>query len=507
MGPDGAGKSSVADALAAALVPLHSRVYRYHWRPMMLPRPGALRGTPERDTTRPHDTVPHRRWVSVLLLAYYLLDFWLGHVLWFRRARRRGQVVLVERGWHDMAVDPHRYRLSVSPALVRWLGRWVPGPDVRFILDGDPMLLRARKPELPVAEIDRQRQQWRQFARGRHDTVVVDVGQTLDEVVATIHRHVVAGPCRPRPGWVALPRRRKPRLQVPRHPRAAAIEGLRLYQPTATPARAAAVGMGVLARTGVFRLWPGTDIRPSWLADRLAAHLPPDGTFAVLASNHPDRWVVRLMDRDGRPLGVAKVVGPDGDGAALVAEATALDGLARTLVPPVRAPALLAFEDGVLVIESVVAHARRHPCVLPADVAGALGAWYAGGATGTGGPSHGDCAPWNLLRVTSGWVLVDWEHARRDAPAFQDVLHFLTQGHAMVGRPDRGELLAGLRHGDGWVGGAVRAYAAGAGLRPETALDSLRVYLSTAQDVLRPAGPGGVPEGHAARVALRKALG
>lgn len=507
MGPDGAGKSSVADALAEVLVPPYRGVSRHHWRPMLLPRPGALRRTPERDTTRPHDTVPHGRWVSLALLVYYLVDFWLGHLFRYLPSRRRGEVVLVERGWHDMAVDPRRYRLAVSSVLVRGLGHLVPGPEVRFVLDGDPVVLHARKPELPVDEIARQRAEWRRFARQRRDTVVVDVGEPLDGVVATIRQRVLAGTSHSHPGWVALPRRRRPRLQVPRYPRAATIEGIRLYQPTAAPARVASVALGAFARSGAFRLVRGADVRPFWLADRLAAHVPPGGSFAVLASNHPDRWVVRVMDRDGRPVGVAKIAGPEGDGQALVAEAAALDGLARTLPAPLRAPALLAFEDGVLVVESVVPRPRRDPCVLPVEVAGALGAWYAGSGSDGGGRSHGDCAPWNLLRVTDGWVLVDWEHARSDAPAFHDVLHYVTQGHALVGRPTRDEVVVGVRQGTGWVGEAVRAYAASAGLVAGSAVDGLREYLSTTHQVLTPRGPGGLPEGHAARMALRKALG
>lgn len=504
-GPDGSGKSTVADRLAEVLVPPFTGVVRQHWRPHLLPRPGAVRGGAQSDVTRPHDLPRHPRWVSLGLVVYCLLDFWLGHLLRHRASRRRGHLVLVERGWHDMAVDPQRYRLDVSPGLVQRLGRLLPRPDAHVVLVGDPALLHARKSELPVDEIGRQQAAWRRFALRRPEALVVDVGQPVDRVVAAISARLIDHATSARsPGWVAMPRRAAPRLQVPRTPRAAAVDGLRLYQPTAGVARAATTAAAAAARTGMFRLVPGQPLRPAWLVDRLGPYVPPGGTMAVLAANHPDRWVARLLDRTGRPVAVAKVVGPDGDPDALAREAAALDGLACSLPAPLRAPPMLAHAAGVLVVEAVVPRPRRSPCVLPAAVAGALGIWFAAGANDAGrGPAHGDCAPWNLLRTHDGWVLVDWEHARPDGPAFQDVLHYVVQGHALVGEPRQGELVHGVRDGVGWVGAAIDAYASAAGLPATAAFDALRVYLSTSHEM---AGPDGRPEGHSARVALLEAL-
>jgi hypothetical protein len=64
-----------------------------------------------------------------------------------------------------------------------------------------------------------------------------------------------------------------------------------------------------------------------------------------------------------------------------------------------------------------------------------------------------------MLRTAVGWVLVDWEDASDGAAPFYDLCHHLVQSHALLGRPTLQELLRGFRHGDGWVGGAVRSYA------------------------------------------------
>jgi hypothetical protein len=182
---------------------------------------------------------------------------------------------------------------------------------------------------------------------------------------------------------------------------------------------------------------------------------------------------------------VAKVA-TDGVGArALEAEAAALERFGEMVPRPLFAPRLLDAEPGLLLLEPVEWIPRRRPWVLERDVAGALGGLFGAGMrraeTGWMGPSHGDCAPWNLLRTSSGWALVDWESAG-DAPPFHDLCHFIVQSHALLGRPSAADVIAGFVRGEGWVGGAVRAYAEAASLAVDDASDRLVGYLRWAID-------------------------
>jgi hypothetical protein len=121
---------------------------------------GDLVGAEEGDPSRPHAREPHGTLISLALLAYDWIDFFLG--LWFLIVpwRARGALVVMERGWLDIAVDPRRYRLSVSPRLVQLLGRLLPNPDLAVILHADPLLLIRRKAELPETELRRQMRRW-----------------------------------------------------------------------------------------------------------------------------------------------------------------------------------------------------------------------------------------------------------------------------------------------------------------------------------------------------------
>jgi aminoglycoside phosphotransferase (APT) family kinase protein len=144
-------------------------------------------------------------------------------------------------------------------------------------------------------------------------------------------------------------------------------------------------------------------------------------------------------------------------------------------------------DAGIILLEAVRWSPRRSPWILPADVAFVLGGAFAASANDHHSRfSHGDVAPWNLLRTSDGWVLLDWESARTGTPAFYDLWHYVVQAHALLGRPARQELTAEGSAPD-WLRAAVRAYASGAGSSEVPWRASLVEYLRVSMHGLDPA--------------------
>jgi GT2 family glycosyltransferase len=199
----------------------------------------------------------------------------------------------------------------------------------------------------------------------------------------------------------------------------------------------------------------------------------------VARSNHAGRYTALVLTEDGEHHAIAKIATDELGREKLTCEARALAGLANRLEPPLQAPGVLAKHRGLLLLEAADWQPRGRPWRLPPAVARSLGSLFAAGMTEAGdtrGFSHGDFAPWNLLREDDTWTLVDWEQGQK-APPFRDVLHYLVQAHVHLGRPSRRRILAGLR-GEGWVGRALRAYAEGAHLDVSHARRHLAAYLA-----------------------------
>ncbi len=253
-----------------------------------------------------------------------------------------------------------------------------------------------------------------------------------------------------------------------------ARSAIALYQPMTWSAIAGWKAARVAAGLGAFRLLPRGAPPPVPVADALEPYLRERSSVAVARTNHPGRYIALVIGVDGEYRFFAKVETLQSEYETLSHEAQALEKLASLLPAPLSAPRVVALGGGVLVLEAVPWSTRARPWRLPKEVASAMGAFYV--ADPGLRPGHGDFAPWNLLRTDNGWVVLDWEEATTGTPVFFDVLHYLVQAHALLGRPSARALLRGL-DGRGGVGAALAAYANAAGIDAVDARPALAAYL------------------------------
>jgi hypothetical protein len=461
VGVDGVGKSTLAAQLPDACAGLFRRSVRLHWCPAVLPRPGKIVGRPAPDVCKPHSRTRHGVALSLLLLVYYWSDFLLGSFLRVLPMRARTGLVVWERGWWDLRIDSWRYGVSAPPQLVGFLGRLLPSPDLTLVLVARPEVVRARKCELHAEEILAQQERWAPALPARTPRVLLDASQSRDQMVAQAREAIVDAlerrtARRLGSGWVGLPRREGARFWIPRS-RAQGRAGLAVYQPVTVRARAGWELARLLSATGMQRLLPRGAAPPRAVRVALAHHLQPGGSFALQRSTYEGRFTALLLDRWGRPDAVAKIATNDRGRYKLAEEADAIRKFAPLLPEPLRAPRIRAEDEGVLIVNAVDWSPRLRPWRLDPVVARALAAFNAAGCM------HGDCAPWNILRTDTGFILVDWEDAGETDSALDDVITYLARASTLLGRPSCGALRAGL-DGRGWVGSALRAAADGANL-------------------------------------------
>jgi thymidylate kinase len=160
IGPDGSGKTTVADALAQLLrdegrdaerlymgvgTPgLPTRRLRQWLRRRRATRSG-LESPAWLDPARPHRRTE---------LLHVWLDLWWRYVFDVRPKLRRGRVVVSDRYAYDWATWHVR---GLPPGAMRWLLRFgVPRPALTVFLSAEPDVVVRRKDELTVDEVRRQ---------------------------------------------------------------------------------------------------------------------------------------------------------------------------------------------------------------------------------------------------------------------------------------------------------------------------------------------------------------
>ncbi|MEO6577404.1 MAG: hypothetical protein ABIO99_00685 [Candidatus Limnocylindria bacterium] len=158
MGPDGAGKSTLAGRLATTFFfPVRS-VYM------------GLYGTGSPGGTAPRG------------LAGRMLRLWSGYARGMVH-RRRGRLVVYDRFGYDALLRPAGSDADPRKKFRRWLlSHAVPSPDLVVLLDAPATSLHARKQEQPPDELEAQRRAYLDFAARQTNVHVVQADRSADAV-------------------------------------------------------------------------------------------------------------------------------------------------------------------------------------------------------------------------------------------------------------------------------------------------------------------------------------
>jgi thymidylate kinase len=186
LGPDGSGKSSIIDRVTPDLAPAFRKTAYFHLRPGL-----GIKKTDGKPVVDPHGQVPRNQAASVAKIFYLWLDYFVGWWLAVWPKKVHSTLVVFDRYYHDLLVDPTRYRYGAPMWLARWIGKLIPKPDIWILLDAPPEVLQSRKQEVPFEETARQRKEYLKLVRGMKNGVVIDASQDLNDVVAEVNEVII----------------------------------------------------------------------------------------------------------------------------------------------------------------------------------------------------------------------------------------------------------------------------------------------------------------------------
>jgi thymidylate kinase len=174
LGPDGVGKTTLLRALSKSLAPAFPEQSIYRWRPTIFaraPRPSSL----------PHSKPVRSAWGSISYLLFTWVDFTSGYAVALHSVLSRGGLVIFDRNYHDLLIDPKRYRYAGPLRLARFIGKFVPPRDPFFVvLDAEEQTILSRKQQLPLDEIRRQRGAYREFAERVLPSVLITTDRAFE---------------------------------------------------------------------------------------------------------------------------------------------------------------------------------------------------------------------------------------------------------------------------------------------------------------------------------------
>jgi thymidylate kinase len=177
MGPDGAGKSTVIDAVKERMEPafLHTN-YQTFARGIL----------PTRPKKSPHALPPRSLASSAVKAMWWLVCYTLGYYKAVYPTVARGGLAINHRYLLDALVDPKRYRYSGSPRWIRSIWTVAPKPDLMVFLDAPADVIHKRKDEVTLEEATRQRDAYLALAKTLPNAVVVSTAQPVEHTIGEV---------------------------------------------------------------------------------------------------------------------------------------------------------------------------------------------------------------------------------------------------------------------------------------------------------------------------------
>jgi len=169
LGPDGSGKTTLAQRLEQSPPPAFRRTLRFHLRPQLWPA-----GQGSGPVSEPHAQVPRCRLASAIKAVYYSAREWIGYLAQVRPALVRSTLVIADRCYDDIFLDPQRYRMHGPGSVMRRMRRFLPRPDLSLVLLASAGSIAARKQEVPPAELEAQLAGYREWAARTGSAVLLD---------------------------------------------------------------------------------------------------------------------------------------------------------------------------------------------------------------------------------------------------------------------------------------------------------------------------------------------
>jgi thymidylate kinase len=154
-----------------------------HLKPRIVAR---LRSQSDVIVVDPHGKPPRGALLSLAKIAAWIVEEWYGTLL----HETRKTVLICDRYYHDLLVDPKRYRFGAPFWTAELVGKLMPRPKLWILLDAPPSLLQERKQEVSPEETARQCDAYRAFIRRQKKHVIIDASQPLEKVIADVEKAI-----------------------------------------------------------------------------------------------------------------------------------------------------------------------------------------------------------------------------------------------------------------------------------------------------------------------------
>ncbi len=175
MGPDGAGKTTIINGVKKDMTEVFRQNKQFHLFPK------ETSGTSI--NTNPQGVKPRGYFGSLLKLFYFFFLYVVGYWKKILPLKIRSTLVIFDRYYHDLLVDPIRYRHGAGQAWLQLISFFIPKPDIWILLDAPADIIQARKSEVTLQETVRQLEVYKKLFSTLKNSYIINANQDPEKVI------------------------------------------------------------------------------------------------------------------------------------------------------------------------------------------------------------------------------------------------------------------------------------------------------------------------------------
>jgi thymidylate kinase len=179
LGSDGSGKSTIIDTLLASDELNYNKTEYFHLKPII------KKSSSETVVEDPHEKPVYSSLKSYTKLLFFIYQYNRGWMKNISPLKSKNTLVIFDRYYDDLLVDYRRYRYGGSMSIAKFARKFIPKPELYFILVTDAEIIFKRKQEVEFSELERQIKAYSALADNKR-YFLIDVNRTPEEIVKEI---------------------------------------------------------------------------------------------------------------------------------------------------------------------------------------------------------------------------------------------------------------------------------------------------------------------------------
>jgi thymidylate kinase len=189
LGPDGVGKSTVIEFLKGNH--LFKNVDFHYLLPCFMERYKKNKAS-EGVNTDPHGKPMKGKVFSILKQLIWLYEYIFGYFNIVRPRLEGNELVVFDRYYTDMSIDPIRYRYSGPIWLLNLCDKVIPSPDLIVVLYAETQTIQDRKSEVSFEETSNQLLRYKRYSERTSNCFSISTERSTEAVSSELNALILS---------------------------------------------------------------------------------------------------------------------------------------------------------------------------------------------------------------------------------------------------------------------------------------------------------------------------